>query len=95
MQGDYWVAISQGERRNLLNVDNSNELPTHLKTRERPTFKQGYLCGPSLDAIDYYTEKFDEVDELVVKARKVCKFLPTSVGFVTFEETISAVKFCF
>ncbi|KAL0145494.1 hypothetical protein V8B55DRAFT_1462087 [Mucor lusitanicus] len=65
-------------------------LPTHQKQRQRPTIRQGICCGPKVDAIDYYTEKFDEIDELVVKARKVGKFLPTSVGFVTFEETISA-----
>lgn len=80
------------ERRTLIEVDNGSALPTHLKQKERPTFKQGLLCGPEVDAIDYYTEKFDEVDDLVVKARKVGKFLPTSVGFVTFEETISAVS---
>jgi len=67
-------------------------LPTHQKQRQRPTIRQGICCGPKVDAIDYYTEKFDEIDELVVKARKVGKFLPTSVGFVTFEETISAVS---
>ncbi|KAI8355079.1 hypothetical protein EDC96DRAFT_554205 [Choanephora cucurbitarum] len=66
------------------------ELPHFLKSRERPIARQGYLWGSKMDAIDYYTEQFDEVDELVVKARKVGKFLPTSVGFVTFEETISA-----
>ncbi|KAI8389299.1 hypothetical protein BD560DRAFT_381206 [Blakeslea trispora] len=69
---------------------NQSELPAFLKPRERPTARQGYLCGSKVDAIDYYTEQFDEVDELVVKARKVGKFSPTSVGFVTFEETISA-----
>lgn len=67
-------------------------LPTHQKSKQRPTVRQGMCCGPKMDAIDYYTEKFDEIDALVVKARKVGKFLPTSVGFVTFEETISAVS---
>jgi hypothetical protein len=68
-----------------------DSLPTHKKRRSRPVIKQEYFCGPKVDAISYYTEKFDEIDELVVKARKVGKFLPTNVGFVTFEETMSAV----
>jgi hypothetical protein len=91
------ILAEEDERERTLHeisiTDNNSALPTHLKTKERPTFKQGLICGPKIDAIDYYTEKFDEIDELVVKARKVGKFLPTSVGFVTFEETISAVKF--
>lgn len=70
----------------------SDTLPTHYKDKPRPTTSQGLLCGPKVDTIDYYTAKFDEVDDLVVKARKVGKFLPTSVGFVTFEESISAVS---
>lgn len=87
------ILAEEDEReRTLHETDNNSALPTHIKTKERPTFKQGLLCGPKIDSIDYYTEKFDEIDELVVKARKVGKFLPTSVGFVTFEETISAVR---
>lgn len=69
-----------------------DSLPTHQKQKQRPLVRHGICCGPKVDAIDYYTEKFDEIDELVDKARKVGKFLPTSVGFVTFEETISAVS---
>ncbi|CEI97918.1 Putative Sh3 domain containing protein [Rhizopus microsporus] len=60
--------------------------------RDRPLMSEGLFCGAKVDAIDYYTNKFNEVDELVVKARKVGKFLPTSVGFITFEEAISAVR---
>lgn len=87
------ILAEEDEReRTLHEVDNSSDLPTHIKAKERPTFRQGLLCGPKIDSIDYYTEKFDEIDELVVKARKVGKFLPTSVGFVTYEETISAVR---
>lgn len=70
----------------------SDTLPTHYKDKPRPSHRQGLLCGPKVDSIDYYTAKFDEVDDLVVKARKVGKFVPTSVGFVTFEESISAVS---
>lgn len=69
----------------------SDCLPTHQKRRQRPKIRKGYLSGSKVDTIEYYTEKFDEIDDLVVKARKVGKFLPTSVGFVTFEETMSAV----
>ncbi|CAO3656691.1 unnamed protein product [Mucor hiemalis] len=85
------ILMEEDEReRTLHELDGQGELPTHLKAKNRPTFKQSFVCGPKVDAIDFYTHKFDEIDDLVVKARKVGKFLPTSVGFVTFEETISA-----
>lgn len=87
------ILTEEEERERILReVDNTSELPTSLKQKERPKFKQGLICGPKTDAIDYYTAKFDEIDELVMKARKVGKFLPTSVGFVTYEETMSAVS---
>ncbi|KAG0798769.1 hypothetical protein G6F22_003893 [Rhizopus arrhizus] len=69
----------------------SEDGPSRLAIgRDRPTVQESIFCGPQFDAIDLYTKKFDQVDELVEKARKVGKFAPTSVGFVTFEETISA-----
>ncbi|CAO3679118.1 unnamed protein product [Rhizopus stolonifer] len=58
-------------------------------TRQRPMVKEGW-SGPSLDAIDLYKAKFEKSDGLVLKARKTGKFKPTSVGFVTFEQTMSA-----
>ncbi|KAI8996935.1 hypothetical protein BDB01DRAFT_830572 [Pilobolus umbonatus] len=71
-------------------IHSDSSLPLHQIQKSRPLIKQGLLCGPKVDAIQYYTAKFEEVDKIVVKARKVGKFIPTSVGFVTFEETISA-----
>ncbi|KAI7901241.1 uncharacterized protein BX663DRAFT_515369 [Cokeromyces recurvatus] len=74
-----------------ITVFNQSLLPTFKQNKKRPLIQKGYLCnGPQVDAIDYYTKKFEQVDEIVIKARKIGKFLPTSVGFVTFEETISA-----
>ncbi|GAA5802516.1 hypothetical protein HPULCUR_007982 [Helicostylum pulchrum] len=84
------ILEEEGRERFLRHVDTQSDLPLCLKGKDRPKFKQGLIYGPKIDAIDYYSKKFDEIDELVVKARKVGKFLPTSVGFVTYEETISA-----
>lgn len=86
------ILEEEGRERFLRHVDTQSDLPICLKGKDRPNFKQGLVYGPKIDAIDYYTKKFEEIDELVVKARKVGKFLPTSVGFVTYEETISAVS---
>ncbi|KAG1216631.1 hypothetical protein G6F35_009915 [Rhizopus arrhizus] len=65
--------------------------PSTIKAKnDRPVLKEGFCCGSKLDAIDCYSDKFNQADELVTKARKQGRFSPTSVGFVTFEETISA-----
>ncbi|KAI9027244.1 hypothetical protein CLU79DRAFT_740969 [Phycomyces nitens] len=67
-------------------------LPTHSKDRERPLVRDGFmgLIGNEVDSIKFHTEKFNEIDEMVLKARKHGRFLPTSVGFVTYEDSISA-----
>ncbi|ORX53130.1 DUF221-domain-containing protein [Hesseltinella vesiculosa] len=79
-------------------------LPVHNKTKPastapsvpspppRPMAKDGFLgvVGKHVDAIQHFTDKFNEADTMVLKARKYGKFLPTSVGFVTFEEPMSA-----
>ncbi|ORZ02958.1 hypothetical protein BCR43DRAFT_482456 [Syncephalastrum racemosum] len=58
----------------------------------RPILRDGFMgcCGPARDAIEYHTDQFNQVDGLVLKARRFGKFLPTSVGFVTFEHGVSA-----
>ncbi|KAI9303434.1 hypothetical protein BJ944DRAFT_250680 [Cunninghamella echinulata] len=58
----------------------------------RPLAKDGFLgmVGKNVDAIEYFTEKYNQMDTKVFKARRYGKFLPTSVGFVTFEEPMSA-----
>ncbi|CAO3591073.1 unnamed protein product [Absidia cylindrospora] len=74
----------------------SNTILTKLKRKMkdpvRPLAKDGFLgvVGKRVDAIEYYTGKFNELDAMVIKARKYGKFLPTSVGFVTFEDSMSA-----
>lgn len=71
-------------------------LPTHRaqQTKSRPVAKDGFMgyLGSAVDAIEYFTNKFNETDSLVLRARKIGKFLPTSVGFITFEDTTSAVR---
>lgn len=75
--------------------ENTDSLPMHAKPRNRPKSKLGFLglFGKSVDAIEYYTEQFNNIDSLVIRARKFGKFLPTSVGFVTFEHSVSAVRY--
>lgn len=70
------------------------KLKNKAKDPIRPLAKDGYLgmVGKHVDAIEYFTEKFNEMDTMVIKARKHGKFLPTSVGFVTFEDAMSAVS---
>ncbi|KAI8367508.1 uncharacterized protein BYT42DRAFT_128832 [Radiomyces spectabilis] len=70
----------------------SDSLPSHRKRRQRPAARDGFLglIGKPVDAIEFYTERFNKIDSLVLRARKLGKFLPTSVGFVTFEDAISA-----
>lgn len=75
-----------------MDVSAHEGLPTHSEERERPLVRSSFLVGPKVDAIDFYSNKFEHVNDVVLKARKVGKFLPTSVGFVTFEEAISAVS---
>ncbi|KAI7864770.1 hypothetical protein BDF14DRAFT_1875829 [Spinellus fusiger] len=60
--------------------------------RKRPMVKDGFMgfLGQPVDAIQFYTEKFNAIDEVVLKARKHGKFIATNVGFVTYEDTISA-----
>ncbi|KAL0093242.1 hypothetical protein F4703DRAFT_1262061 [Phycomyces blakesleeanus] len=67
-------------------------LPTHSKDRKRPLVRDGFmgLIGNEVDSIKFHTDKFNEIDEMVLKARKHGRFLPTSVGFVTYEDSISA-----
>lgn len=95
---DRLLCDAEGEQSSLRPVDWSSTsdggLPTHAKKRDRPIIRDGFLglFGKPVDAIDYYTQQFNNIDALVVKARKQGKFLPTSVGFVTFEHSVSAVS---
>ncbi|CAG8672498.1 16389_t:CDS:10 [Cetraspora pellucida] len=59
--------------------------------KRRPTIRTGCLglFGKKVDKIEYYTDKFNHYDKLVEQGRRG-KYMPTSVGFVTFENVISA-----
>ncbi|KAI9497544.1 hypothetical protein BDB00DRAFT_628628 [Zychaea mexicana] len=80
------------------NGGSSTALPSYSnhtnnsKKQKRPMIRPGFmgLLGKPVDAIEYYTKKYNEIDEIVQKARKHGKFVPTSVGFVTFEHSVSA-----
>lgn len=63
------------------------------KTR-RPQIRPGWynFCGKKVDMIDYYTEKFDDLDRQVCEARQSGDFEMTNVGFVTFQDMSSAVS---
>ncbi|CAG8434972.1 7713_t:CDS:10 [Ambispora gerdemannii] len=57
----------------------------------RPTFRDGlfHIFGKKVDKIEYYTRKLQYYDNLVEQGRHG-RYLPTSVGFVTFEDFSSA-----
>ncbi|KAI9019502.1 hypothetical protein CLU79DRAFT_836505 [Phycomyces nitens] len=59
----------------------------------RPQVKTGFLglFGAKVDAIEYYTNMFDELDKRVIEARQSNDFEMTNVGFVTFKNMASAL----
>ncbi|CAJ0888426.1 997_t:CDS:10 [Entrophospora sp. SA101] len=59
--------------------------------RNRPTMRTGLfgLFGKKVDKIEYYTEKFNEIDKMVQRGRRGA-YHSSSVGFVTFENITSA-----
>ncbi|KAF0519158.1 DUF221-domain-containing protein [Gigaspora margarita] len=60
---------------------------------ERPKIRTGclFLFGKKVDKIEYYTDLFKHYDDLVAQGRnKNVDYKPTSVGFVTFKNIISA-----
>ncbi|KAI7892182.1 uncharacterized protein EV154DRAFT_441952, partial [Mucor mucedo] len=64
------------------------------KTSKRPTVRVGGLFGlfgKKVDAIEYYTKLFDDLDKTVNDRRKSPNFEMANVGFVTFERMSSAV----
>ncbi|KAF7732528.1 hypothetical protein EC973_003275 [Apophysomyces ossiformis] len=93
--------ITEAERENSLHAlnwtaanDTNGSLPRYRSTQKktRPVARDGFMgyLGSAVDAIEHYTKKFNETDSIVRRARKVGKFMPTSVGFITFEEPTSA-----
>ncbi|KAI8140824.1 hypothetical protein BJV82DRAFT_621286 [Fennellomyces sp. T-0311] len=98
LQAIDWATNSGQDEGTHSNGSSNTTLPSYAnhvnssKKRKRPLVRPGFmgLIGKPIDAIDYYTAKFNEVDAIVQKARKYGKFVPTSVGFVTFEHSVSA-----
>lgn len=60
----------------------------------RPTVRTGFLglFGKKVDAIEYYTQIFEDLDRQVQEARKSSCYEMTNVGFVTFRNMSSAVS---
>jgi len=69
-----------------------DRLPLFKPRRSRPTIRDGMLgiTGNKVDAIEYYSEQFNYLDDIVIKARRLGRYPPSTVGFVTFESVISA-----
>ncbi|KAI8381462.1 uncharacterized protein BYT42DRAFT_613238 [Radiomyces spectabilis] len=67
--------------------------PSRKREKRRPQVRTGFLglFGPKVDAIEYYTELFDELDQKVTEARNSKNYEMTNVGFVTFEHMTSAL----
>jgi hypothetical protein len=61
----------------------------------RPTVRIGGLFGlfgQKVDAIEYYTKLFDDLDKTVIERRRSPNYEITNVAFVTFEHMSSAVS---
>ncbi|KAI8985049.1 hypothetical protein BDB01DRAFT_850116 [Pilobolus umbonatus] len=69
------------------------EPTTEKNTSKRPTVKTGYksLYGEKLDAIEYYTLLFNELDKSVIECRQSPDYESTNVAFVTFKNISSAI----
>lgn len=70
-------------------------LKKQTKKSKRPTVKIGGLFGlfgKKVDAIEYYTKLFDDLDKIVIDRRRSPNFDMTNVAFVTFEHMSSAVN---
>ncbi|KAI9482660.1 MAG: hypothetical protein EXX96DRAFT_555188 [Benjaminiella poitrasii] len=65
------------------------------KSHRRPTVRiggfLGLVGGKKVDAIEYYTKLFDDLDQTVMERRQSPNYEMTNVGFVTFEDMNSAV----
>ncbi|KAI7868344.1 hypothetical protein BDF14DRAFT_1881133 [Spinellus fusiger] len=83
----------QKGRSNTVNFMHLANPLKHGKTSLRPQVKTGFLglWGKKVDAIEYYTEKFDQLDKRVMEARRTTNYEMTNVGFVTFKSMASAV----
>lgn len=76
-------------------VEPKFNLRMQIKKSKRPTVKIGGffgLFGKRVDAIEYYTKLFDDLDKTVNERRKSPNFEMTNVAFVTFEHMSSAVN---
>lgn len=64
------------------------------KRSKRPTVRTGFLglFGKKIDAIEYYTVLFDNLDKMVAEKRRSPHYEMTNVAFVTFEHMSSAVS---
>ncbi|CEP14647.1 hypothetical protein [Parasitella parasitica] len=63
---------------------------------KRPTVRVGgflgVVGGKKVDAIEYYTKLFDDLDKIVMDQRSSPNFEMTNVAFVTFESMSSATE---
>jgi len=62
---------------------------------KRPLVRVGGFLGiggKKVDAIEYYTKLFDDLDKIVMDRRSSPNFEMTNVAFVTFESMSSAVS---
>ncbi|KAF9917193.1 hypothetical protein BX616_001673 [Lobosporangium transversale] len=58
-----------------------NRLPS-----KRPTVRAGGLCGSKIDAIDFYSQRIEELTDQIEKTRmQVNTSQPTNYGFVSYE----------
>lgn len=83
------------EFEHLLDGDNSEQPHVDTATSDRPMTRiwHGFLGLQSrrIDAIDYYEEKLQKIDEKIESSRKKV-YKPTPLAFVTLDSTAAAVS---
>lgn len=60
-----------------------------IPKRKRPTFHPSWMLFKTVDAIEYFQQKFQDLNDKVLKRRQM-KFPATTSAFVTFEKMSSA-----
>lgn len=74
-------------------MEQESAMAASLLTKQLPKIRTGFLglWGEKVNAIQYYTEQFNALDQQVLEARESSTFELTNVGFVTFKHMASAL----
>lgn len=94
LTSDPWSTAATSSAPNGSDVENPKTSKEVSTNRPRPTYRPRWF-GSSVDAIEYWEQKFLEADGEVRTLRKTGSFEATHSAFVTFEDVNSAVSVFF